>query len=79
MNNTSALSGGAISNENAGTNATINNSTISGNVAQSGSGGGIANQNSASITLNHVTVANNDGASGGNLWQGQQQYPNDSQ
>ena len=59
------ISGGGISNNGSTASLTLNNSTVSGNVASSG-GGGISNNGSGgTITLTNVTVTGNTAGSGG--------------
>ena len=63
----SALSGGAISNEQG--NLTVSDSSISGNSAVAGLGGGIGSNNQATLTVLRSTIANNSasGGSGGGI------------
>lgn len=66
LNDNSARDGGGICNHN-GT-ITLHNSTLSGNVANYGSGGGIYNNYGGAITLNNSTLTGNSANTGGGVY-----------
>lgn len=66
LNDNSAGNGGGICNHN-GT-ITLHNSTLSGNVANYGSGGGIYNNYGGAVTLNNSTLSGNSANTGGGVY-----------
>jgi len=68
--NNTGTTGGAVALQSTGAAATFDNSTISGNTATGGNGGGIARTSSGAgtVTLNSTIVAKNTGTNAPDIW-----------